>query len=220
MPFTSFSGQSDSDIQGYLIRMGEMEETNKRTYLSAVEGLSRAYGDEKAIKKYMSTINSVLGERKSSRSYQEDAQREIQFRKRLQLASDPKFRAIAEAANRLMQKELAVFSECLDHVKRNGFTNLPHKLSKGELVVLKDAFEGGMPHIERHLKEEYALRVWSTVNTIGEKAGTILELELHPNAKDGFDGWVRGTLGKFRIETIGASGSVQRYHLRTLIHPV
>ena len=87
-------------------------------------------------------------------------------------------------------------------MKKNAFENWDNeKWSRKDIIYTHD-----------FMLKELIIMLKDTVGTIEE----ITRLEYNPNR--GMDGSIRGTKGAVQINTILASGMIQKLHYRTLIH--
>jgi len=90
----------------------------------------------------------------------------------------------------------------VDEMKKNAFENWDNeKWSRKDIIYTHD-----------FMLKELIIMLKDTVGTIEE----ITRLEYNPNR--GMDGSIRGTKGAVQINTILASGMIQKLHYRTLIH--
>lgn len=74
---------------------------------------------------------------------------------------------------------------------------------------------------ERWFRLDIIQRYYGLIDRVEKKAGKIVDAShLHINEKGGIDGYVVGELAEVRLNTIPASGEIQRFHYRTLVKEV
>ncbi len=76
--------------------------------------------------------------------------------------------------------------------------------------------------LEKAMEEERRVKLLDLMTRINKVVGTITDAAcLRIGAKGDIEGYVTGTEGRAKIETIGAGGyNIQCFHYRTLIHPI
>lgn len=101
------------------------------------------------------------------------------------------------------------------------------KVRDGELEYVKGYFstkgvEHSMAVLAKDLDKEAKAMYDDIIERTNKIVGQITDVSyLEVNAKGNLDGYIIGTRGKAKVETIGAGGyNIQRFHFRTLIKPM
>ena len=124
--------------------------------------------------------------------------------------------------------------KCIGYYETREFTNRWGKIDKKEVKVRDGEYEWLRPYNGEHTIEEALKRFekdltaeWNRkydfiIERTNEIVGTITDAaNLKIGAKDDLNGYIIGTKGNAKVQTIGAGGyNIQCYHFRTLINPM
>lgn len=92
-------------------------------------------------------------------------------------------------------------------------------LNQYPLVYRILIIDGDRDKITTDLNLEFDLILCDLIYRVEDKAGEITNFRLHFNQKGGFDGWIKGSKSKLRLDTVPAGGyNIQRFHYRTLLN--
>jgi hypothetical protein len=134
----------------------------------------------------------------------------------------------------LYKREAEVIKECQgmsyrgrrEYMKEKGLDDIRGQLvGFGGVVIVemdKRNEKERLAYLEATLENEKRRKAIDLVNRIKDVVGEITDAsKLEVNEKLNLDGYIYGTIGKAKVETIGAGGyNIQCFHYRTLVHKI